>query len=160
MNKKAGSRLRATTVSPVSGSARLRAAPYLRGAGQFVLDLTLSGSSLSGSITIAGMLESGVSGTYDKDSGKATLSLTDGSSISLELQISDNTLSGTVEFGGGTLTINGTREVPDQPESDEDSDEDTEESEEEDKEPKEPKIDFGKRWATALRFEIEPVVAV
>jgi len=121
----------------------------------FTLEIHLDGDSFSGTLSVPLMYDGPVSGSWDAAS--RTLSFVvagDEGEGSVTLEIGDGELTGSAQAGDVTFTITGERvaALP-SPEPETSADEDRPEKEDE-----EPKIDYGKRWAGALRFAVEPFI--
>ena len=122
----------------------------------FTLEVRLDGDSFSGTLSVPLMYDGPISGSWEAASRTLSfiVSVDDGEG-SVTLEIGEGELTGSARAGEVTFTITGER-VAGLPAPE------TETSAEADKPKKEKdeesKIDYGERWAGALRFDVETFV--
>ncbi|MFG0327491.1 MAG: S41 family peptidase [Phycisphaerales bacterium JB037] len=146
--------------------------PLPPGGAQFSLDLTRSGSSVTGTLDAGPLFTGEISGgtwSASNNTLSFSVSLADGMEVRFTLVVLDLTLFGTANAGDLSFEVEGTRtsarlvEQPAPaaaPEAQPAEAKREQEKPEEEKKEAKPKLpDEGPRWAGALRFQVEPLIA-
>jgi len=121
----------------------------------FTLELALEEGAVTGRLSAPGMYEGEIEdATYNERMRTLSFSVTleDGTGVRFSLVVIDGTLVGGAVAAGQSYEVEGERTARPRPAEPEEADADAEGEEQE------PKVDYGKRWAEALRFEVEPLV--
>lgn len=150
---------------PVSGEWRMeaRSEAIPEGALAFTMELTLEGERITGEIGVPGIYDGPLSGSFDRDSGRASLTFeVQGEQVAVELTFEDGAARGTATAEGVVYELSGTRTAAPRPDEAGDGEQAEAPGEGESKEQKKKEEDApdpGERWAEALTFTTEPLVA-